>query len=138
MFACDDCGDGATMIMWFSKCTQYNVRTRSIWDFFLMFFNRNFILASDCADVDDCIYIKEPQKQAFPGFLANTIFICHHHHIYLLILFLMPNVYHAPLLDNLIVSLILRYSTISFSTQQVTMKSRISWLSFHRQSILVC
>ena len=39
-----------------------------------MFFNRNSIFASDCADVDDCIYIEEPQKQAFPGFLANTIF----------------------------------------------------------------
>ena len=73
--------------------------------------------------------IKEPQKQAFPGFLAKDP------HIYLVIVFLMPDVMH-PLLDNLIVSLILRL-TISFSIQQVTMKSRISWLSFFRQTIFV-
>ena len=73
--------------------------------------------------------INEPQKQAFPGFLAKDP------HIYLVIVFLMPDVMH-PLLDNLIVSLILRL-TISFSIQQVTMKSRISWLSFFRQTIFV-
>ena len=74
--------------------------------------------------------IKEPQKQAFPGFLAKDP------HIYLVIVFLMPDVMH-PLLDNLIVSLILRHNTISFSIQQATIKSRISWLSFFRQTIFV-
>ena len=58
------------VIMWISKCT-YSVSKKVCWVFFLIFSIKNVILADDCADVDDFIFIKDPQKQLFPGFLAK-------------------------------------------------------------------